>query len=323
MENSFEKGDNEMGQPIVSVIVPNYNHATYLPQRIDSILSQSYQNFEIIILDDCSTDNSRDVIEKYRNDKHISHIEYNTTNSGNTFKQWDKGIELAKGELIWIAESDDVAHPDFLFILVKQMTKHPNAVVAFSHSYLIDHNGKDMHINWHPNYNAESVYIHSGQKFAHKIMVRSNYIYNASMVVFRKSIYKSIDKSFQEYKSCGDWAFWMSACLQGDVIEVCRKLSYFRQHPNKVTVKAGKAGTAWMLAGTLLHQFITQLNMKGWELHVFRGHWTKDLRNSSFPNKDKLIQNFPDVFDGNSMDNFCYILSRIYEKIMESRHPIQ
>ena len=307
--------------PKVSVIVPNYNHALYLTQRIDSILSQSFKNFELIILDDCSTDNSRDIIERYRNDEHVTYIKYNTINSRNTFKQWDKGIELAKGELIWIAESDDVAHPEFLSSLVEQMDKYPKATVAFSHSTLIDQNGNDMHINWHLDNNPDSVYVHNGTKFAHKVMTKSNSIYNASMVLFRQSIYSLIDKSFQQYKSCGDWAFWMSACLQGDVIEVCRRLNYFRQHSNKVTVNAGKAGTAWMSVGSLLHEFITLLNLKGWELHKFRGHWTMDLRNSSFPNKDELIQNFPDVFNGNTFDIICYKLSRAYEKLTQIGYP--
>ena len=91
----------------VSIIVPNYNHEKYLDERIQSILNQTYQDFEIIILDDCSTDNSKFVIEKFRNNEHVSHIVYNEQNSGSTFKQWERGFELAKGELIWIAESDD------------------------------------------------------------------------------------------------------------------------------------------------------------------------------------------------------------------------
>ncbi len=72
---------------MVSVILPNYNHAAYLRQRIESILNQTYQDFELIILDDCSPDNSKDVIEEYRNNSHISHIVYNETNSGYTLKQ--------------------------------------------------------------------------------------------------------------------------------------------------------------------------------------------------------------------------------------------
>ena len=88
----------------VSVIIPNYNHAKYLNQRIDSVLNQTYQNFEVIILDDCSPDNSKQVIEAYRGHPKISTIVYNEQNSGTTFKQWDKGLQLAKGEWVWIAD---------------------------------------------------------------------------------------------------------------------------------------------------------------------------------------------------------------------------
>ena len=98
-----------MANPLVSVIIPNYCHAKYLDQRIQSVLNQTYPNFEVIILDDCSPDDgaSRAVIEKYRFDPHVTHIIYNETNSGSTFKQWNKGFSLAEGELVWIAESDD------------------------------------------------------------------------------------------------------------------------------------------------------------------------------------------------------------------------
>jgi glycosyltransferase involved in cell wall biosynthesis len=81
----------------VSVILPNYNHAVFLQKRIDSIFNQSFTDFELIILYDFSTDNSKEIIEQYREHPHVSHIVYNTENSGSTFKQWGKGIELAKG----------------------------------------------------------------------------------------------------------------------------------------------------------------------------------------------------------------------------------
>ena len=100
--------------PLVSVIIPNYNHAPYLKERIDSVLSQTYKEFEVLILDDCSSDESKEIIESYRNNKHISNIVFNEKNTGNTFIQWNKGISLAKGKYIWIAESDDVAKPTFL-----------------------------------------------------------------------------------------------------------------------------------------------------------------------------------------------------------------
>lgn len=86
----------------VSVIIPNYCHAAYLEQRIDSVLSQTYQDFEVIILDDNSPDDglSRMVIEKYRENLSESHIVYNEENSGCTFEEYDKGISFAEGEYI-------------------------------------------------------------------------------------------------------------------------------------------------------------------------------------------------------------------------------
>lgn len=69
---------------MVSVIVPNYNHAPFLRERIDSILAQSYTDFELILLDDCSTDNSRDILNSYRDNPHVSHIIFNEKNSGST-----------------------------------------------------------------------------------------------------------------------------------------------------------------------------------------------------------------------------------------------
>ena len=106
--------------PLVSVIIPNYCHSRFLDLRIQTVLNQTYKNLEIIILDDCSPDNgaSRLIIEKYRNNPLVSHIIYNEVNSGNTFLQWKKGIELCKGEIIWIAESDDFCECNMLEELI-------------------------------------------------------------------------------------------------------------------------------------------------------------------------------------------------------------
>lgn len=71
----------------VSVIVPNYNYACYLPERIASILNQTYSDFELILLDDASTDNSVSVLEEYRNNSHVSHIVVNEQNTGIPFQQ--------------------------------------------------------------------------------------------------------------------------------------------------------------------------------------------------------------------------------------------
>src|ERR1700688_37050 len=80
--------------PKVSVIIPNYNHAPYLRQRIDSVLQQSFQDLEVILMDDCSTDGSRSIISEYTTDSRVRTV-FNAENSGSTFKQWNKGVRMA------------------------------------------------------------------------------------------------------------------------------------------------------------------------------------------------------------------------------------
>ena len=100
--------------PQVSVVIPNYNHAPYLPQRIESVLNQTFRDFEVIILDDKSTDGSVEIIRRYSGDPRVVEIIVNEENSGSPFSQWKRGVEKAKGEWVWFAESDDYAEPDFL-----------------------------------------------------------------------------------------------------------------------------------------------------------------------------------------------------------------
>ena len=95
-----------MKDSLVSIIIPNYNYAQFLEERLSSILEQSYTNYEIIFLDDASQDNSLEILQKYQ--KYIDKFEVNQINSGNPFVQWNRGVRLARGDYLWIAEADDV-----------------------------------------------------------------------------------------------------------------------------------------------------------------------------------------------------------------------
>ena len=112
-----------MRNPLVSIIIPNYNHAQFLERRIESVLNQTYKNFEIILLDDYSNDNSVDIIRRYQQNPYVSHISLNTQNSGSPFLQWQKGVRMSSGELVWIAESDDFCENSLLETLVNEFTK--------------------------------------------------------------------------------------------------------------------------------------------------------------------------------------------------------
>lgn len=229
------------GNFLVSVIVPNYCHSKYLDQRLQSILDQTYQNFELIILDDASPDNgaSKTVIEKYRNNPHVSHIVYNEVNSGSTFKQWNKGFALAKGELIWIAESDDFCEPTLLENLVQEFEHDKDLVLAYSLSQNVDDSGNVI-----PNKNRipRRVTRLNGRCYIKKYMTYSNHCCNASACLFRKSVLAKIPQLYTTYKAGGDMLFWICIAECGNIAIVNRRLNYFRQHNHKVTSNSGLLG---------------------------------------------------------------------------------
>ncbi len=228
----------------VSVIIPNYNHAPYLRERIRSVLAQTYRDFEVIILDDCSPDNSRDIIESFRSHPQITHIVYNEQNSGSTFIQWQKGFDLAQGEYIWIAESDDFADPDFLAMCVPQLDNDPNCVLAYTESRLVNAESFPIKGHMEPAYSRSGKCdIWEGHEFVMQNMLRCNTIYNASMVLFRRSAIP-IDKSYKNFRINGDWLFWMEIALQGKVAHINDIYNNFRQHAVKVTNNTHTDGTA-------------------------------------------------------------------------------
>jgi glycosyltransferase involved in cell wall biosynthesis len=239
--------------PTVSVIIPNYNHALYLKQRIDSVLAQSFSDIEIIILDDCSTDHSKDVIEQYRNNSRISHIIYNEHNSGSTFKQWKRGIELAKGEWIWIAESDDWCEPVFLEELLKPVKEHKDLVIALCQSVLITPENKILYTTYADKLSE----IFDGQHFVRTRMLATNYIVNASMAIFRKSAFVNVPSGYEQMMYCGDWMFWTHIALQGKVYVSGKYLNYYLRHENNVATTAVKKGYDF-LEGNQVYEFITQ-----------------------------------------------------------------
>ena len=225
---------------LVSVIIPNYNHERYLDVRIQSVLAQTYKNFEIIILDDCSTDGSKSVIEKYRNNEHVSHIVYNEVNSGSTFKQWEKGFELAKGEIIWIAESDDSCDELFLQSSI-EVFETPNVVLSFSRSILIDGLGNQIGI-YPTQKNMNDNFCVSGSEFLHSYLTKRNIVVNASSALFKREIVDNIPKDYYELKGCGDWLFWIHVAESGWVFYNNKPLNFFRRHSENTTSNLNKNG---------------------------------------------------------------------------------
>ena len=218
-------------KPLVSVIIPNYNHAPYLHERIDSVLNQTFQDFEVIILDDCSTDNSREIIEGYRGHEKIRYIEYNEVNSGNTFVQWKKGLDQAQGDWIWIAESDDFNDNSFIEKLSSRFIDE-NALI-FSKSFMI--NEKKQIIGELPlNEEVAQSFSLNGKDFIKQRMLAVNFIPNASAVIFNRRTYLETRNNIENLMLSGDYHLWLLMLSIGNISYINTPLNYYRYHQQTV-----------------------------------------------------------------------------------------
>lgn len=224
----------------VSVIMPNYNHAPYLKERLDSILAQDYPEFEVILLDDASTDESATILSEYASHPKVKTFLRSEHNSGNTFVQWERGIKEATGEYVWIAESDDVAEPDLLSRLVEAL-EEKYAVLAFCHSEWIDGEGKTIARSRDPRWNRDFSMV--GDTFVRRYLLGYCSICNASAVVFKREAVQAVDwYQVQQFTASGDRLFWIQLAMQGRVAYVADKLNRFRQHTCKVSGSAESNG---------------------------------------------------------------------------------
>ncbi|MCP4521842.1 MAG: glycosyltransferase family 2 protein [Cytophagales bacterium] len=232
--------------PIVSVIIPNYNHSNYLPERIESVLNQTYDHFEVILLDDCSPDNSAEILYKYQNHPKVSHIIINTENSGSTFIQWNKGISIAKGQYIWIAESDDFSDKHFLETCMDTFEEDPTLGIVYCNSVIVDSEGEKIKL-FYPNQVSnsqrwEKKHSNLGIDEVKNHFLNRNIIPNASSCVFKKKLVTTQDLAIEKYKVCGDWLFWAKLTFKSSICYVPNPYNYFRTHTNNVRTKTKNRG---------------------------------------------------------------------------------
>jgi glycosyltransferase involved in cell wall biosynthesis len=207
-------------QPLVSVIVPNYNHARFLSERLQSISRQTIKDFEIILMDDCSTDDSLEILREFAAREPRARLILNSKNSGSTFKQWRRGIAEARGKYIWVAESDDGAMPELLATLVGKLQANPAAVVAACCPQMTDISGKNLGIpsEWFSDIGAErweSDFSETGMQMIADVLSKKNAILNASGVIFRRSAV-TLDLVDDSMRLCADWLFWVRLFARGD-----------------------------------------------------------------------------------------------------------
>ena len=234
--------------PSVSVVVPNYNYARFMAERLGSIFRQSHPVHEVIVLDDCSTDNSLPVIagvaEEWGRDVRLVP---NLVNSGSVFAQWRKAAELATGDYVWIAEADDLSDPEFLERTLAVMDGDRSVVLAFADSRTIDHDGAAMWKSYKDYYGTveagalSASAVFDASEFVSRFLAVKNLILNVSAVVWRRdALLMALDAcqaDLRTFKMAGDWRLYLQALAQpgARVAYEAQPLNVHRRHAQSVT----------------------------------------------------------------------------------------
>lgn len=232
--------------PKVSVVVPNYNYAHYLGERLGSIANQSLPVYEIIVLDDASKDDSVEVLRELQSSLPVPlRLAPSRRNSGSVFRQWLKGVELARGDLVWIAEADDLSDPDFLATVVPAFDDD-SIVMSYSQSRQIDENGgvlADDYLAYVADVGADrwrQPFVATLQdELDHGLGVK-NTIPNVSAVVFqREALLRTLREGIEQicsYRIAGDWMAYLSVLEKGRLAFNPASVNHHRRHSGSVTI---------------------------------------------------------------------------------------
>lgn len=213
-------------EPLVSVIMPCYNSADFLQEAVESILHQTYCNLELIIIDDCSTDNSLSLIEKLAKRDCRVKIIRNEKNKGISYSR-NQGIINSEGKYLALMDADDIAYPDRLKNQIEYLEKHVMIDAVTGYHDLIDMCGNlkknDTRLR---EYSSEEVRI----KLIFECVVAD------SSATFRKSVIEENKICFPEdFEAVGSYKFWCELALCGNIVVLPRKFYQYRINENGLT----------------------------------------------------------------------------------------
>ena len=218
-----------MQNPTVSFVVPCYKLAHLLPDCINSILSQSFRDFEILIMDDCSPDNTAEVAQSFR-DPRVKYIR-NDPNLGH-LRNYNKGIAHSSGRYVWLISADDcLRRPYVLERYVEQLDRYPAVGYACCPGIGLKQNEETGIL--HYSVYADRDLIVQGHKFLKKL-IKGNFVLAASGLV-RRECYDRLGAFPLDMPWAGDWYLWSLFAIHFDVAYFAEPMVFYREHELSMT----------------------------------------------------------------------------------------
>lgn len=227
---------------LVSVVVASYNHAEFLEQRMASLINQTYQDIEILVIEDCSPDNSLEVLRKYESHPKVRLII--REKNGGWVAVSNQGIDLSAGEFVLFANCDDDCDPRMIERLVEGMKANPTAGIAFCRSLMVDEHdqvlGDDFVIR-EPSFRIKCATdtLVSAKEMS-RFLLHSCVIPNLSSALIRRECFAAIGNLSSAYRACSDWDLFFRIVTRYDVAYIADPLNKFRQH--KTTIRSVTKG---------------------------------------------------------------------------------
>lgn len=202
--------------PKISVVIPLYNQSEFVRFAIQSVLQQTIESYEIIVVDDGSTDDSRMVVSEFGDRVHYIYQE----NQGLAGAR-NTGIRAVKGDLIGLLDADDIWMPDYLEKMTALVARHPDAAVFFCCARSVDEQGRDLpQIFGKPAMRLDSLY---------HTLLRANFII-PSTILMRRSAIERVGLFDSSLRSCEDWDLWLRLLPQEQFIGTSEILVRYRLH---------------------------------------------------------------------------------------------
>lgn len=254
--------------PLVSIVLPVHNGERYLREALESCRAQTYPHWELIAVDDCSTDETPDILRNYASQEPRIRLLRNPQNL-RLPKSLNAGFAESRGAILTWTSDDNNFLPDALAVMVRTLQEHPSAMMVYSAQDFIDPDGRVL-------YRQEAA---PPENLCHFNVVNASFAY-------RRGVWTTLGGYDPQFELVEDWEYWLRIAEVYELRPIPNCLYQYRQHPGTLTQRAGDV--RWRAVERLLETYLPRLRRK-WPAGYARGfvrlsdeRWRRDDRRTAW-----------------------------------------